>query len=348
MTTFVAFIVIFGSIVFFHELGHFIVAKLAGVRVEEFSLGFGPTLFKKETEETLYSIRIIPLGGFVRLAGMEEVVLGENSDEGQVNEVSEDDPRSFNNKPLLVRMATIVAGPLMNFLLAALIFAIYFALVVIPPTITLIEPESPADIAGVQPGDQIIQLNNVKVDSTDEVIEIIEQSSGQPVKMTVKRDNQMIDLEVVPIGSMGSGRIGVQIDEKLRVPLGRSLYEGVIATGRVTRELVVSLVQMVRGKIEPELAGPIGIVQVVGKTADLGFSYLLFLAAILNVNLGLLNLLPIPVLDGGWLVLFAYEGIRGKPLKPEYRGIAQFIGLAILLLLFVFATYQDIMRLIFS
>ena len=216
------------------------------------------------------------------------------------------------------------------------------------PTITLIEPESPADIAGVQPGDQIIQLNNVKVDSTDEVIEIIEQSAGQPVKMTVKRDNQMIDLEVVPIGSMGSGRIGVQIDEKLRVPLGRSLYEGVIATGRVTRELVVSLVQMVRGKIEPELAGPIGIVQVVGKTADLGFSYLLFLAAILNVNLGLLNLLPIPVLDGGWLVLFAYEGIRGKPLKPEYRGIAQFIGLAILLLLFVFATYQDIMRLIFS
>ena len=141
----------------------------------------------------------------------------------------------------------------------------------------------------------------MKIDSTDEVIEIIEQSSGQPVKMTVKRDNQMIDLEVVPIGSMGSGRIGVQIDEKLRVPLGRSLYEGVIATGRVTRELVVSLVQMVRGKIEPELAGPIGIVQVVGKTADLGFSYLLFLAAILNVNLGLLNLLPIPVLDGGWL-----------------------------------------------
>ena len=124
MTTFVAFIVIFGSIVFFHELGHFIVAKLAGESGRIF-VGFGPTLFKKETEETLYSIRIIPLGGFVRLAGMEEVVLGENSDEGQVNEVSEDDPRSFNNKPLLVRMATIVAGPLMNFLLAALIIAIY-------------------------------------------------------------------------------------------------------------------------------------------------------------------------------------------------------------------------------
>lgn len=343
MSTLLAFIVVFGTIVFIHELGHFMVAKLAGVKVFEFSLGFGPQILHKRLGETVYSLRLLPLGGFVKLAGMDEAEEAED-------DISVDDPRSFNNKPLPWRMATIAAGPLMNFVLAILLFSVFYMTVVVPPTIGLVAPDSAAEQGGVKAGDEIMAINGQAVNTTQEIVETIQQSAERPLVLTVKRGSETVDLEVTPKGVEGQGRLGVDIyDEKPQYPLGQSLIAGAQQTYRVTKELVVSLYRMITRQMPAELAGPIGIVQVVGQAANQGIVNLLLLAAVLNINLGLLNFLPVPVLDGGWLVILGIEAIRRKPLAPEHRGIAQFIGLALLILLMVFATFKDITRLnIFS
>ncbi len=342
MSTFVAFILIFGTIVFFHELGHFVVAKLAGVKVYEFALGFGPVIVQTQPGETKYSLRIFPVGGFVKLAGMDESEDSEDS-------IASDDPRSFNNKSLFVRMATIAAGPFMNFFLAVAIFTIYFMIVLVPPTIFFVEPGFPADQAGLRPGDQFVTINNQSVESTEQIIGMIKKSPGQELLITVLRENETRTFTVVPESENGQGRLGIHIDDKPQLPFNQSMRAGIVQTGRFTQELIVSLVRMITGHIKPEIAGPIGIYQLVGDFAQQGIANLLILAAMLNINLGLLNLLPIPVLDGGWLVIFGFEAIRGRPLAQEHRGIAQFIGFALLLLLMVFATFKDLMRLdIFS
>ncbi len=338
MNTAVAFVLVFGTIVFFHELGHFLVAKLAGVMVYEFALGFGPAVVQTNYKDTKYSIRIFPLGGFVKLAGMDE-------GEGSEDSISDDDPRSFNNKSLFVRMATIAAGPLMNFVLAAVVFTLYFMLVLVPPTVVFIEPGLPADQIGLRPGDQFVAINDQPVNNKEMVIEIIQQETGQEITLTMERENLLFDVTATPVGEGNQGRLGIHIDDKPQLPVFQSIQAGIIQTGRFTQELIVSLVRMVTGRIQPEIAGPIGIFQLVGDFAQQGIASLMILAAILNINLGLLNLLPIPVLDGGWLVIFSFEAIRGKPLAPEHRGIAQFIGLALLILLMVFATYKDLVRL---
>ena len=338
MLTLVAFVVVFGTIVFFHELGHFTVAKLAGIQVYEFAIGFGPALGSFTKGETKYSFRAFPLGGFVRMAGMDE-----GSD--AVNDVEEDNPRSFHNKNLGWRLGTIAAGPLMNFVLAIVLFVIYFMLIAVPPTITLVEMESPGQIAGFLPGDSFVSINGETVNTTDEVIERIKASPNQEMTVVVKRERQLVTVQVVPQDRDGIGVIGIAIDSKPQYPFLVSLRAGVSQTWYITTQLVRDLSRMLTGKQKAEISGPIGIVQIVGQTAKQGLPQLLILAIILNINLGLLNLLPVPVLDGGWLVILVVEAIRGKPLAPEARGIAQFIGLALLVLLMLFATFKDISNL---
>lgn len=338
MLTLVAFVVVFGTIVFFHELGHFTVAKLAGIQVYEFAIGFGPALGSFTRGETKYSFRAFPLGGFVRMAGMDE-----GSD--AVNDVEEDNPRSFHNKNLGWRLGTIAAGPLMNFVLAIVLFVIYFMLIAVPPTITLVEMESPGQIAGFLPGDSFVSINGETVNTTDEVIERIKASPNQEMTVVVKRERQLVTVQVVPKDRDGIGVIGIAIDSKPQYPFLVSLRAGVSQTWYITTQLVRDLSRMLTGKQKAEISGPIGIVQIVGQTAKQGLPQLLILAIILNINLGLLNLLPVPVLDGGWLVILVVEAIRGKPLAPEARGIAQFIGLALLVLLMLFATFKDISNL---
>ncbi|NMA60463.1 MAG: RIP metalloprotease RseP [Firmicutes bacterium] len=338
MLTLVAFVVVFGTIVFFHELGHFTVAKLAGIQVYEFAIGFGPALGSFTRGETKYSFRAFPLGGFVRMAGMDE-----GSD--AVNDVEEDNPRSFHNKNLGWRLGTIAAGPLMNFVLAIVLFVIYFMLIAVPPTITLVEMESPGQIAGFLPGDSFVSINGETVNTTDEVIERIKASPNQEMTVVVKRERQLVTVQVVPQDRDGIGVIGIAIDSKPQYPFLVSLRAGVSQTWYITTQLVRDLSRMLTGKQKAEISGPIGIVQIVGQTAKQGLPQLLILAIILNINLGLLNLLPVPVLDGGWLVILVVEAIRGKPLAPEARGIAQFIGLALLVLLMLFATFKDISNL---
>lgn len=342
MDTLLAFIVVFGTIVFFHEMGHFLMAKAMGVRIYEFSLGFGPPLFQIDRHGTVYAVRILPLGGFVKLAGMDDP-----SEGGE--ELHPDDPQNFHHKSLWQRMAIIAAGPLMNFVLATVLFVAYFSLVqVFPPLVTTILPNSPAVQAGIQPGDRILAINGETIEEVGQVTKIIRRNVNRQVTLRIQRDSEILHLSATPNaqGPGGTGLIGIGLDEQKRDPLSLAIPKGISSTRNVTVDLVASLVRMLLGRIEPELTGPVGIFKLVGQSARQGIPYLLILAAILNINLGLLNFLPIPILDGGWLLFLILEGLRGRPLEPEHQGLAQFIGLALLILLMVFATYRDILRIL--
>ncbi len=347
MLTFITFVLVFGTIVFFHEFGHFAVAKLAGIRVEEFALGFGPPLASKKMGETKYSLRAFPLGGFVRLAGMDEMVLEDEQDAKKVDSAEEPahDGGSFQNKSLPWRLATIAAGPLMNFVLAIVLFTLFFMFITLPPKISHVEPASPAEIAGFLPGDEFVSVNGEEVNDTERIIDLIKMSPGQQMAIGIKRQDRFTTLLVTPQDDQGEGRIGVAIEfAKPRYPFLLSARAAVSRTWAVTAQLVGDLSRMITGKQKADISGPIGIVQLVGETARQGIGEVLFLAILLNINLGLLNLLPIPVLDGGWLVILVVEAVRGKPLSAEARGIVQFIGLALLVLLMIFATFKDIAR----
>lgn len=337
MLTLIAFVAIFGTIVLFHELGHFTVAKLAGIRVYEFAIGFGPTLGSFRRGETKYSLRAFPLGGFVKMAGMDE------PEEG-IEDIAEDDAGSFNNKSLPWRLGTIAAGPLMNFVFAIALFVLYFMLIAVPPTVTYVEPASPAEQAGLQGGDRFVSINGEKVNSSERVVELIGLYPETEMQMVVKRQQEEIVLNVIPENRDGSGRIGVSIDSKPQYPFLVSVRAAITQTWSLTTQLIRDIGNMITGQQKVEVSGPIGIVQIVGETARHGLPNLLILAVILNINLGLLNLLPVPVLDGGWLLILILEAIRGKPLAAEAKGIAQFIGLALLVALMLFATFKDLAR----
>lgn len=340
LNLFVAFVIVLGPTIFFHELGHFLVAKAVGVRVHEFAMGFGPVLWKRRKGDTVYSVRGLPLGGFVKLAGMD-------MPEDEADMVADDDEGSFNNKTLGQRLAVIAAGPIMNLVLATLLFALYMGLVVVPPTVQVVEPQSPAAAAGLLPGDVITEVAGLKIQSIREINQIVANHQNEEIAISILREGHRLDLEITPRldPEIDRARLGVGMVEKPRETAGRALLSGLERTYVVSRDIILAITRMISGKIEPDIAGPIGIFQLVGESASRGFFFVLFIAAVLSVNLGLFNFLPIPVLDGGWLILLIWEAIRGRPLEPEQKGIVQFIGLAFLLLLMLFATYKDLLRL---
>lgn len=332
--------VILGVLVFIHELGHFLVAKRSGIKVLEFALGFGPPLLRVRRGETCYAVRVIPLGGYVRLAGMDMPV-------GPGSDARPPEPGDFNSKPLLHRMATISAGPLMNFALAILLFAGYFSSVAIPPTVVHVPEGSPAALGGLQEGDEIIAVGGARAESAEEVVRAIRSHRDTPLELKARRDGKIVELRVTPRYDPDRKivSIGMAVFSQERQSVPRALVLGASYTYNIARQTVEAAVSMITGRTRADLFGPVGIFQAVRENAARGIAFLVFTAAVLNVNLGLLNFLPIPVLDGGWLVFLALEGIRGKPLAPEHRGIAQFIGLTLLLLLLLFATYRDVVRL---
>jgi len=336
LSTALAFVFVFGLLTIFHELGHFVMAKRAGVLVEEFGVGFGPKLWGRSLGETVYSVRLFPLGGFVKM-------LGEDDDLGVDNE------RSFRRQPPGKRLLVIGAGPLMNFILAVLLFAIIFFLVGVPTPgaeVGAVIPGSPADNAGIKPGDKIMAIEDVKVKTWEEMIEQVAPRAERETKIMLTRNTRNISIELTPERTPEGDRgvIGIQRAMKAHRPLA-SLYYGARQTLGTTIFIISRVVEMVIQRQPTDVAGPVGIVQVVGEVARTGFINLLTLAAILSVNLGLFNLFPIPLLDGGQLVLIAWEGIRGKGLGPEQEGAFKLIGVLLLLALLVLATYQDLKRL---
>lgn len=339
------FVVVFSILVFIHELGHFLVAKWSGVRVHEFALGFGPALIKKRVGETLYAFRIIPLGGFVKMAGMEPTEeMREDPDDSGI----EDDERAFHRQPVLNRLAIIAAGPIMNLALAILIYAVVVSnLVVIVGNVV---PDSPAEQAGLQAHDRLVSVGGQRVLSIEHVLIGIQEAKGAPVTFLVDRDGKRESIPVQPEVDITTGipMVGIELTTgvgTVRRPVGESLTAGVEQTWLATTELVRTLGRMIAGQEKPQLAGPIGIFQLTGTFADLGIIPLLSFMAMLSVTLGVFNLLPIPILDGGAILFLLIEWIRGRPLNPEHKGLAQVVGLSLLLLLMLFATLQDVTRL---
>jgi regulator of sigma E protease len=338
MTT-VATIFVFGLLVFVHELGHFVTAKMTGMRVDEFALGFGPKVISYKYGETLYSWRIIPLGGFNKIAGMDP-------DEEQ-------DESSFSAKSIPARMLVIVAGSTMNFVLPIFLFMTIFLNAGIDnpsnsPIIGNVFADKPAAQAGLSLGDNIISVNDTDITSWREFVNVVQVNAGNPLTLRYQRNGEVKTTVVVPEydEKVNRGIIGVMPQiEKYHPGFIEAFGLAIKQTYLVASSMVVGITQMITGKVAAEVAGPIGVAQMAGEVAQLGLMPLLQFAAFLSINLGLINLLPVPMLDGGHIVTLAVEGLRGKPLNKKHMQFIQMIGFALLMLLFLVATFKDISRL---
>jgi len=337
MLTFIASVVIFGLLIFAHELGHFLAARRAGIGVTEFAIGFGPRLFGWQSGETTYSLRIFPLGGFVRL-------VGENPEESAL-------AGSFQSKPVWQRFAVIVAGPLMNFLLAVLLFSlIYFAFVGIPlyesTAIGNILPGGRAEAVGLLPGDRLLSIAGQDVNNWHELVRAINAHPEQKIAIEFLRNDESRAVEVTPRrdAETGRGLIGISPQARLYAFLP-SLQQGLTHTFWFLNFILTSIIQMITGRVAPDVVGPVGIIQIVGEVARTGLVNLLSLAAIISVNLGLLNILPIPALDGSRLMFLLVEGFRGRPVDPRKESFIHFVGFTLLIFLMIIVAYRDLLRL---
>jgi regulator of sigma E protease len=345
-------IVVFGLIVFVHELGHFLAAKWAGVGVERFSLGFGPKVLGKQVGETEYLLSAVPLGGYVKMVGEE---IGEAVDPAI-------EQLSFSHKSVGKRFFIVFAGPFSNFVWAFIIFSITFLSfgVTVPldaAKIGGVVPNLPAQKAGLQPGDEILSVAGTPVKTWEELADRIQHSQGQETHLTIKRGNdQTVEIVVTPEwrGAQPGGNgqpgyvIGIErVFQSQAVSCGQAIKIGAEQTWLWTKLIFQSLVMLIRGEVSAkELGGPILIAQVAGQQARLGLDYLLRFAAVINVNLAVFNLLPIPVLDGGHLLFFLIEFLLGRPLSVRSREMAWRVGFLVIATLIVLVFYNDIARLV--
>ncbi|HOV78735.1 MAG TPA: RIP metalloprotease RseP [Bacillota bacterium] len=343
MTTFIASVFVFGILIFFHEFGHYLAAKAAGIKVYEFSLGFGPKLFGFVKGETNYNLRSLPVGGFVRMAGMEP---GEELSK-------EDEDRSFNKKPVGKRIGVIVSGPLMNFFLAVIILAVIFNFqgVPVPSESTRIGgvlPGYPAEGAGIAAGDEVLAVNGQRVENWRQLVDLVNRMPERDIKVTVLRDGAQKTLDVKTIRDEdGLGKIGIyQSSDYVKPGFFASIALGAEWTARVTIALMDFISKMIFGQAPPDLGGPVRVVSEIGKAAQVGFFFLLQIAAFLSINLGLFNLFPIPALDGSRILFLIWEKIRGRPVDPVKENFIHLVGFGLLLLFIIVITYNDIMQLL--
>jgi len=348
----VAVIVLLGILIFVHELGHFLAAKYAGVGVLKFSLGFGPRLVGKKKGETEYLISAVPLGGYVKL-------LGES--EGDIV-APEDEKRSFLKQPVIKRIGIVAAGPFFNFLFAVLAFALIYMIGV--PVLTTdiggVQKDSMADKAGLREKDRIIAIDGKKVDTWGDIAETIRHGDGKEMTLLIARENGTQELRLTPqltrsknifgeeVNSYKIGVLSSQNTVTRRLNPFSALWEGVQQTWLMTELTVLSVVKLIEGVISPStLGGPILIAQMAGAQVKKGILPFIFFMAILSVNLGVLNLLPVPVLDGGHLFFYLIELVTRREINIKWREWAQQVGFVLLILLMLFVFYNDIMR-IFS
>ena len=331
MLTAIAAIFIFLMVILFHEFGHFIVAKMVGIKVNEFSIGMGPKLFQKKKGETKYSIRALPIGGYVSMEGEDE---------------NSNDPRSFNNVPASSRIAVVAAGAIMNFVLAIIVLTIVsFSIGMPTTTISEIIKNSPAEKVGIKSGDTILSINDKDIKNWDSIVKQINESKpNEKMKMVISRNGNKIDYFVsTEINEENRAIIGIVPEvEKTFVS---SIKGGFQKTGYML-ELMFDFIKMAfRGKVSTkDLSGPVGVIYTIGEAAKYGIVNLLYLMGFISVNLGFFNLLPLPALDGSRIIFLLIEIIRGKPINPEKEGFVHFIGFVLLMALMIAVTYSDIIR----
>ncbi len=332
----------FGLVIFFHELGHLIAAKRMGVRVEKFSLGFGPEWLGFNKRGTRYVVSLIPVGGYVKMAGEHP------------GEKRKRTPDEFLSQKWWRRILIVASGPAMNFILAIVIFSLmaFFVGIMIPhyesTEVGSVIPEMPAEKAGVLEKDKIISIDGREVNNWKEMAEMIHSKPGQEISIKILRGKEKILLKIIPQydEARGVGLIGIGPAWHTRkYNFISSLFVGFKQTAFLIVLTLKYIWLMLLGAVKPAVAGPIGIAQIVAQVARTGIYQLLSLIAVISAEIGLFNLFPIPLLDGGHATFYLVEGITGKPLDENKMRIAQAIGAAIIVFLLILVTYQDILRL---
>ncbi len=349
------FILVLGILIFFHELGHFMVAKLFGVKVLKFSLGFGPKVVGRRWGETQYLLSAIPLGGYVKM-------LGENDDEEDPPLSDSEARRAFSPQHVLKRIAIVAAGPLFNLLLAVFIFAAFYAaagIQVMTPEVGQVRPGSPAERAGFLKGDRIVAIGDRSVSTWPEIKQAVQGRAGEELRIVVARGPERITLSVIPEASTvknifgettQAALIGVVAAGKFeRVDLSppAAVREAFRKTGEMIKLTFLTVLKLVQRVIPIKtVGGPIFIGQMAGQLAQESLTYLIPFMAVISVNLAILNLLPVPILDGGVIFFLIIELLTGKPLSIRKREMAQKVGLFLLMTLMAVVIYNDVLRLL--
>ncbi|MEG0259351.1 MAG: RIP metalloprotease RseP [Lysinibacillus sp.] len=420
MQTAIAFIFIFGSLVFFHELGHFLFAKRAGIMVREFAIGMGPKIFGMTKGETVYTLRLLPIGGYVRMAGddmdsvellpgyrvglivnednnVEKIIFNQNNKqlpdllfleveradlerdmwiegydeeeqlvrynvsrkcvlvENGIDTIIAPYDRQFNSKSVGHRAMTIFAGPLFNFILAFFIFLVIGLVQGVPtnePIITEVIDNAPAAKAGMLAGDRVTAINGQAVNTFQDLAAIVQDSSGENITVSLKRggESKNLEMNVIEVEKEGKkyGQIGVMYESPREFNPLKAITFGAEQTYSWTIRIFELLGMLVTGKFTLDaLSGPVGIYKQTEEVASYGFYSLMNWAAVLSINLGIMNLLPLPALDGGRLMFFGYEAIRGKPIDRRKEGAVHFVGIVLLMILMVVVTWNDIQKFFF-
>ncbi|WP_107942299.1 RIP metalloprotease RseP [Metasolibacillus sp. FSL H7-0170] len=422
MQTAIAFIVIFGSLVFFHELGHFLFAKRAGIMVREFAIGMGPKIFGMTKGETVYTLRLLPIGGYVRMAGddldsvelqpgyrvgllmnednvVEKIVLNQNSQhpnilfmeveradlehELWIEGYDEDEnlvrynvsrtativengketmiapyDRTFNAKTVGQRSMAIFAGPLFNFILAFFLFLMMGLLQGVPtneslPKIAQVADDGVASAVGLERNDVVTAIDGKSISTWEELSQAIQAKMGQPMQMEVNRDGQLLTFELTPrIVQNDQGEKVGQIGIYAARAYEKSPIKAVAYAGELTYETATmifkAVIKLVTAQLSiDELSGPVGIYKYTEEATSYGIFNLMFWAGALSMNLGIMNLLPLPALDGGRLLFFGFEALRGKPIDRQKEGLVHFVGIVLLMILMIVVTWNDIQKFFF-
>ena len=359
LITILVFLLILSILVLVHEAGHFFVAKFFKIKVEEFGFGLPPRAFGVKFGETLYSINWLPIGGFVKLYGEDEAGSGSVSNKPQKISAKDKD-RAFFAKPAWQRALVVVAGVAMNFVLAVLIISFLFSVVGVPVPkdrvlVSAIVPNTPADKAGLKVGDVIEEINETKITVPSQLVDITKKHVGEKLVIQIKSQNAKVkSIELTPRKEYpkGEGPMGIAVSQDFTVkkyPWYQAPFVGTKEALNQTRMIVTGLGTLVfqlatKGAVPSDIAGPVGIAQLTGKVVDIGPFAVLSFISLLSLNLAIINILPIPALDGGRLFFILFEAVTRKKVNPKFEGYAHTIGMAILLGLIALITLHDLFR----
>lgn len=330
METAILAIILFCVMIFPHELGHYIAAKRLGVKVNEFAFGMGPVIWKKQKGETLHSIRLFPIGGFCSMEGEDE---------------DSDEPRAFNNKKPWQKIIILAAGSFMNVLCAILIMSIVVGVLgFTTTTIDTVSEGRPAETAGIMAGDEITAIDGQPIEAWTDVSAAIASAEGGQIIMTVQRDGRTLEAAVTPEQTQ-DGAYLIGITSRVSHNPFRAVAEGAKSTWNITASMFQTLSQLFTGQLGADsLSGPVGMVQMVSQTTQYGWWYYGFLTALICINLAIINMLPLPALDGGRIIFVIISMITGRPVSQKVEGTVHFVGIMLLFGLMAYVTFNDITR----